>query len=155
MIDFWILTCTLYWCMIYFLKSDWWGVPIVSFLLIDGERGGLCWLVLSWHWLLFTRCCQYLLNMKCLLYGLLFLQLSSSLDCFRPRSFEQRVGLVSMDFLYIMSTYYTKDIQQEWFRLSNWFSLRCLGPWMYHLPPVWWSNFMFMFLNESWCVSLT
>ena len=24
-----------------------------------------------------------------------------------------------------------------------------------HLPPVWWSNFRFMFLNESWYVSLT
>ena len=31
-------------------------------------------------------------------------------------------------------------------RLSNWFSLRCLIPWMNHLPPVWW----FMLSNESW-----
>ena len=69
--------------------------------------------------------------------------------------FEKRLGLVSMDLLYIMFTYYTQDNHPECFRLSNWFSLRCLGPWMNHLPPVWWSNFRFMFLNESWCVSLT
>ena len=31
----------------------------------------------------------------------------------------------------------------------------CLGPWMNHLPPVWWTNYSFLFLNESWCVSLT
>ena len=48
------------------------------------------------------------------------------------------------------------DNQQECFRLlSNWFSLRSLGPWINHLPPVWWSNFRFMFLDDSWCVSLT
>ena len=39
--------------------------------------------------------------------------------------------------------------------VSGWFSLRCLGQSMNHLPPVWWSNFRFMFINESWCVSLT
>ena len=32
---------------------------------------------------------------------------------------------------------YTKDNQQGCFRLSNWFSLRRLGPWMNHLPPAW------------------
>ena len=32
-------------------------------------------------------------------------------------------------------TCYTKDNQQECFRLSNWLSLRRLGPWMNHLPP--------------------
>ena len=68
--------------------------------------------------------------------------------------FEKRIGLVSMDLLYIISTHYTEDNQQECLRLSNWFSSWCLGPWMNHLPPVWWSNFSFMFLNESWCVSL-
>ena len=34
-------------------------------------------------------------------------------------------------------TCYTKDNQQGCFRLSNWFSLRRLGPWMNHLPPAW------------------
>ena len=60
-----------------------------------------------------------------------------------------------MDLLYIIFTYYTQDNQQECFRLSNWFSLWCLGLWMNHLPPVWWSNFRFMFLIKSWCVRLT
>ena len=32
--------------------------------------------------------------------------------------------------------------------------MRCLGPWMNHLPHVWWSNFRFMFLNEVWWESL-
>ena len=35
------------------------------------------------------------------------------------------------------------------------FSLQCLGPWMNHVPPVWWYNLSFMPLIESWCVSLT
>ena len=46
-------------------------------------------------------------------------------------------------------TCYTKDNQQECFRLSNWFSLRRLGPWMNHL-----STFRLTFQNESWYVSL-
>ena len=49
------------------------------------------------HWLSCTGCCQYLLNMKCLMYGLLFLQLSTPL-------FEKRIGLVYMDLLYIIFT---------------------------------------------------
>ena len=32
-------------------------------------------------------------------------------------------------------------------------SLWCLGPWMNHLPPVWWSNFRLRFLIVGWCVS--
>ena len=51
-------------------------------------------------------------------------------------------------------TCYTKDYQQGCFRLSKWFSLRRLGPWMYHLPPAWWSIFRLAFQNESWYVSL-
>ena len=78
------------------------------------------------------------------------------LECFRPRAFfvKKIIGLVSIDLPYIIFTYYNQDNQQECFRLSNWFSL-CLGPWMNHLPPIWWPNFRFMILNESWCVSLT
>ena len=34
-------------------------------------------------------------------------------------------------------TCYTKDNQQGCCKLSNWFSLRRLGPWMNHLPPAW------------------
>ena len=40
-------------------------------------------------------------------------------------------------FLGIYCTCYTKDNQQGCFRLSNWFSLWRLGPWMNHLPPAW------------------
>ena len=46
-----------------------------------------------------TGCCQYSLNMKCLMYGILLLQLSISLGCFHPRTFflKKRIGLVSID----------------------------------------------------------
>ena len=33
------------------------------------------------------------------------------------------------------------DILQGSSRLCNWLSLRCLGPWINHLPPVCWSTF--------------
>ena len=29
------------------------------------------------------------------------------------------------------------------------------GVWAVDEPPVWWSNFRFVFLNESWCIRLT
>ena len=77
---------------------------------------------------------------------------STPLGCFCPPTvFSKKVisGLLIMRF-----TYYTKDNQQDCSRLNNCFSLRCLGPWMTHLPPVWWSTFMFRFLNVSWCESL-
>ena len=55
---------------------------------------------------------------------------------FPPTDFrlEKRIGLDSMDLPCIIFTYYTQDNQQECFRLSNWFPLRCLGPWINHLP---------------------
>ena len=38
------------------------------------------------------------------------------------------------------------------FQLSNWFSLRCLGPWIGHLPPMYWSNFTcFVSLRKLVC----
>ena len=75
---------------------------------------------------------------------------------FQPKDFlfEKRIGLVSTDLLYIIFTCYIQDNQQEGFRPSNWF-LWCLGPCMNHLPPLWWSYFRLMFLNESRCVNLT
>ena len=45
-----------------------------------------------------------------------------------------------------------KDNQQKYSRLSNWFFLWCLRPWMNNLPAVWWPTFRFMVLNDSWCV---
>ena len=38
---------------------------------------------------------------------------------------------------------------QVCYRLSNWSSLRCLGPSMNHVPPVWRLTFMFMFLAAN------
>ena len=40
-----------------------------------------------------TRCCQYLLNMKCPMYGQLFQQSSTSLGCFCPQTFFLKNGL--------------------------------------------------------------
>ena len=56
-----------------------------------------------------------------------------------------------------ISDLYTKlrIISQGSCRLCNWFSLRRLGPWMNHLPLVWWSAFRSLFLkNNSWYVIL-
>ena len=118
------------------------------------ERWGKKWPMVacpSWHWMSCSRYCQYLLDMQCLMYGLLFLQFSTPTPN-RIFSFWKKNGLVSMDLLYIIFTYYTQRNQQEYFRLTNWFSLRSLGSWMNHLPPVWYSNFSFVLLNERWCV---
>ena len=68
---------------------------------------------------------------------------------------EKRIVLVTMNILYIIFTYWAQDNQQGYFKVSNWFSLRFLGPWMNHLPSVWWYNFKFMFLNDSWCLTFT
>ena len=57
---------------------------------------------------------------------------SQSTDYHSPK----RIGQIIMDLLYIKFTYQTKYNEQEWYRLSNHFSLRCLGPWMNHLPTV-------------------
>ena len=55
---------------------NWWG------------RDGLWWPALSCHWLSRTRCGQYLLSVKWIIYGILFLHLSaSSLACCCPRTF--------------------------------------------------------------------
>ena len=50
--------------------------------LTDGERDGIWWPALSKHWLCCTGCCQYLLNMKYLRYGILSLHFSTSQRCF-------------------------------------------------------------------------
>ena len=38
-------------------------------------------------------------------------------------------------------------------RLSNWFCVWCLEPWMHRLPPVWRSIFRFKVLNDGWSTS--
>ena len=40
-------------------------------------------------------------------------------------------------------------------RLCNWLSLRCLVPWINHLPPVCWSTFGILVWNDSGYVNLT
>ena len=79
------------------------------------------------------------------------------LRCFRPCTFflKKRTGLVSMDFLHIIFTYYIPANQRGCFRLNTWFSWWCFGPLMNHLTPEWWCNVTSLFLNESWCVCLT
>ena len=57
------------------------------------------------------------------------------------------IGQVSSDLLYMRFTHCIKDNQQGC--SSNWFPLVCLGPWMNHFPPVWWSNSCFIYIC-SW-----
>ena len=92
----------------------------------------------------------YLLGTKQLICGIL--HISISLWCFCPRIIftKKRIGQVTLDLLYIRFTYYTKGNQQGFSRLSNCFSLRCLGPWMNHLPPVWWPTFRSSILIVNW-----
>ena len=113
------------------------------FVLYDGERDDLWRLALSGHWLSCTGCYQYLLNMKYLMYIFTIVHLPKM---FPPMNipFENRVGLATIDFLCIIFTYQTQD-DQQCFKLSNWFPLWYLGPWVNHLPPVWLSTFRFMF----------
>ena len=40
-------------------------------------------------------------------------------------------------------------------QLCNWLSLRCLVPWINHLPPVCWSTFGILVWNDSGYVNLT
>ena len=91
-----------------------------------------------------TGCWLYLLRMKWFMFGTLFLHKSTYL-------YEKRIGQVTSDLFYMRFPYYTKDNQQGCSTLSNWFSLRCLGPWLTYLPIteplfVWWSVGM-----EAWC----
>ena len=90
------------------------------------------------------------------LYGMVYVW-----DTVSPRMFlstevllQKLIGQVNKDIPCNVFIYQTNDNQQWCSRLSNWYSLRCLGPCMNHLPPVWWSTFRFSFLNESWCVRL-
>ena len=63
------------------------------------------------------------------------------------------LGKNGMDKLHRTSSI-IKGNQQRCSRLSNWFSLRRLRPWMNHLPPVWWLTIRFRFLIASWCENL-
>ena len=68
-------------------------------------------------------------------YGILFLQLSTTLLCFFPRTFFSKKGILPSVF-----------------QVSNGLSLWCLRPWINHLPLVWWSPFRVIFLKwQSVC----
>ena len=121
--------------------------------------GGPMWSALSGHCLSCTGCWLYSLNMKWLVDGTLFLHTSISLPrifLFTDSLFENRDCIVTSDLPNERFTYYTKnkDKEQRCSRLNNWHSLRCLGPWVNHLPPVWWSTFWFSLLIVGWCESL-
>ena len=83
-----------------------------------------------------------------LMYRLLFLQFSTSLGCSAHGLSFWKTDSTS----YYGPPLYHIHMLMVISRLSNWLCLwpRCLGPWMNHLPPVQLSNFMFVFLNESW-----
>ena len=123
-----ILTRIVHWYMIYIQISDWWGVPLV-FMYIQmsnwWEKGWTMVVCPFRDWLSCTGCCQYLLNMKCLIYGLLFLHVSTSWGCFFPRTFLLKPGWSSYHGPLLYHIYILN--QQECFRLSNWFSLWWFG----------------------------
>ena len=124
-------------------------------VLTDGERDGLWWPVFRG-----TGCpipdVTNLYLIRCNVWATVSTYVHLP-RMFPPMDFpfEKWIALVFRDLLYIIFTFYTQDNQRERFRLSDWFSLRCSGSWMNYLPPVWWSNFRFMFLSENWCVCLT
>ena len=85
---------------------------LYSFVLADGKRGGLWCPALSEHWLSYAAaCCQYLFDMKCLMYGLLFLQLSNfsplGSRMLPPTNFrlENRIGLVTNHGSYLYNKF--------------------------------------------------
>ena len=119
--DVWLVGCSLVFICIEMF--DWW------------ERNDLWWPALSGHWLSCTGCCQYLLNMKCLIHGLLFLHLST------------------IDFLYIIFTNKPSIIRK---RVSGFATDSPCSVWGHGWSTCrWWSSSRFMFLNNSWCVTLT
>ena len=85
----------------------------VSRCLTDGERDGLWWPAHSGHWLSCTGCWQYLLGIKWLMYGLLFLYLSTSLGYFCPW-----ISFWKMDWTCYHGPHYTQANKVEevyWF----------------------------------------
>ena len=86
------------------------------------------------------------------MFRMLFIFITISLGCFFHGFCFSNNGLNMLPWTSFTS--YTEDNQQGCFRLSNWFFLRRLGPWMNHLPPAWQSTFRLTFQNKSWYVSL-
>ena len=82
-------------------------------------------------------------------YTLAFLYLSSSGSanaqlpgCFRPWTFSLNIGLNRLPLDSFVSCLHSPlGFSTGSSRLRNWLSLRCLVPWINHLPPVCWSTF--------------
>ena len=142
--------------------------------LVMGGRGGSWWPVLSEHWLSYTGCWRYLPSMKWLMYGILFLHLSTSPWCFCPRTIfakknnqtktikQQQPNNKKKRLDKLPRTSFIPDlliIQGIINRSVPYFTTDSpcgvCGVWMNHLPPVWWSTFRYsFFLNGNRCVSL-
>ena len=113
-------------CVFGFLISD----VTCKYLSADVGRDGLWWPALPGHRLSYTGCWQSLLVMY--LTGMLFLFQPPPEDVLVHGFRFSNNGLNMLPWTSF--TCYTKDNQQGCFRLSNWFSLRRLGPWTNHLP---------------------
>ena len=76
-------------------------LPLVSFVLSDGERNGLWWPALSWHWFSCTGCYQHLFNMKFFNVWTTVVTIVNLSRMFPPTDFlfVKRIGLVSMDLI--------------------------------------------------------
>ena len=81
------------------------------------------------------------------IYAIMSRHLSVSLWCFSPQNFRFEKTKTDWTSCHGTSIYLqtklSNDNHRDWVGLSNWFSLRCLGPWKNHLYLVWWSSFSF------------
>ena len=128
--------------VIYIYITNWWhkGLPLVAC-----PFGTLAVLYRGLH--LFC-------SLKCLLFGIQCLHLSTSLSSlwdFCTQTICLNNGLDNIQWASFTSDVQTKlriiIRNQECFRLCNWFYLRRLRPWMNQLPPVWWFTLSSMFLK--------
>ena len=104
------------------ILNDWWVCPIVLFVFSDGERNGLWWLALVVLYRMLPMFTLYeTFNVWATVPAIVYLP-----RMFPPKDFlseKTKIGLVSMDLIYVIFTCYTQDNQQGCNRLSNWFSL--------------------------------
>ena len=123
-----------------------------NYVSAAGGRDGLWGPALPGHWLSYTGCWQSLLVMYWLYVWDAVSILTTYLGCFGHVICFSNNGLNMLPWTSL--TCYPMDNQQGCFRLSNWFPLWHLAPWMNPLPPARLSTFRLTFQNESWYVSL-
>ena len=76
--------------------------------------------------------------------------------CFRPWIFHLNIGLNMLPSdSFVSCLDYLLGYSTGAGLICNWLSLRCLVPWINHLPPVYWSTFWKSSLKWRWVVSLT